>query len=140
MWDLQFVSDKNGLKTLKILLDNGLDVQSAEILIDHIFTDMDMCDGSEVDDKRFLRHTIWSIKMIMLTASYPHIIDNNEYIQRCIELSKNDKTKLCDFRVWNKHEYNIDISTCTNVPYGLQDATLTIKDKKTSEDVWSFLL
>lgn len=140
LWNLQFDSDENGLKVLKVLLDNGLDYKSAESLVDHIFTDMDMCDGSEIDNEWFLNHTICSLKMIMCVASYPHILEKSEYIRKCIEIEKNDPLNLTGFRSWNDYDYYIDISTCTNIPYGLQNATLTIKEKKTLKIMWLFLI
>jgi len=140
LWDLQFNGDENGLKVLKILLDNGLDYKSAESLVEHIFTDMDMCDGCEIGDEWFLNSTICSLKMIMCVASYPHIMDKSEYIRECIEIEKNDALNLISFRSWNDYDYHIDISTCTNIPNRLQNATLTIKDKKTSKIMWSFLV
>ena len=31
-------------------------------------------------------------------------------------------------------DYHIDLSTCTNVPHGLQNATLTIRDPKSKKN------
>lgn len=140
LWSLQFVSDENGLKMLKVLLDNGLDFESAEILIDHIFIDMEVCDGCEIEDVYFLNATICSLKMIMLVASYPQIIKKSVYIRKCIDVENNNPTNLFGFRIWDDFEYHIDISTGTNKPHGLQNATLTIKDKRADKNVWSFLI
>ncbi len=137
LWDLSFVSNENGLCILKTLLDCGLDYMSAEILIDHIFTDMDMCDGCGIDDEWFWNHTVDSLKMIMLVASYPEIIKRSEYIRRCIETDNNDIGVLEEFRSWNDFDYHIDISTCTNIPHGLQNASLTIKRKNDGKAVWN---
>ncbi|MEG0305790.1 MAG: hypothetical protein RR612_08155 [Oscillospiraceae bacterium] len=126
------------MKTLRVMLDNGLDYNSAEILVDHIFTDMDMCDGCDIDNTWFLNNTICSLKMIMLVASYPRIIEGSEYIRRCIEFENNNGLNLDSFRSWNDFDYNIDISTCTNIPRGLQNATVTIINKANKKPVWTF--
>ena len=34
-------------------------------------------------------------------------------------------------------DYHIDLSTCTNIPNGLQNATLTIRDPKSQKIVWT---
>lgn len=34
-------------------------------------------------------------------------------------------------------DYHIDLSTCTNIPHGLRDATLTIRDPKSKKAVWT---
>ena len=34
-------------------------------------------------------------------------------------------------------DYHIDLSTCTNVPHGLQNATLTIRDPQSPKIVWT---
>ena len=52
-------------------------------------------------------------------------------------LEKNDAQMLPLFRNWNDFDYHIDLSTCTNIPNGLQNATLTIRDPKSKKIVWT---
>ena len=136
LWCLQFDGNENGVRMLKLLLDQVLDIESAEILVDHIFTDMEICSGSDIGDERFAIGTMWSLKMVMLTASYPRILEKSDFIRSCVEIENNDPQNAPKFRVWNDFDYHIDISTCTNVPHGLQNAMLTITEKKTSKRVW----
>lgn len=140
LWSLAFCQDEHGLRTLKVLLDNALDCKSAEDIVEHIITDMAMCDGCEIEDEWFLGRTVCALKMIMLVASYPHIIEGSQYIRECVELDKNRTENLTMFRNWNGFEYHIDTSTCTNIPYGLRDATLKIQDKQTKEAVWTLII
>ena len=137
LWSLAFCQRTNGLNILKVMLDHNLDPVSAEELVEHILFDMDMCDGCEIEDEWFLEITICALKMIMLTASYPHIIHASEYIRECIELESNREENLSGFRDWNNYTYHIDKRTCTNIPHGLQNATLTIRDVHTNEIVWT---
>lgn len=138
--ELRFNSNENGLKALKILLDNGVHYKFVENLVKYIFSDMEMCDGCEIDNRGFLSHTIYSLKMVMCAASYPHIVENSEYIRKYVEIEKNNANNLIYFRCWNDFDYCIDISTCTNIPYGLLNATLTIRKKQTAKIVWTFLI
>lgn len=140
LWALAFCRNEAGLKALKVMLDNGLDVQSAETLIAHIFADMEICDGCDIEDSRFLSSTICGLKMVMLVASYPHVTTKSKYICSCIEPEKNHSERLADFRYWNAFDYQIDISTCDNIPHGLRNATTFIIDRKTHEHVWTLII
>ena len=137
LWDLAFCQTEAGLNVLHTMLEHGLDRDSAEVLVDHILMDMEMCDGCEIEDAWWMEGTVCGLKMVMLIASYPILLNQSTYIQSCIELEKNDAQKLPLFRNWNDFDYHVDISTCTNVPYGLQNATLTIRDPESKITVWT---
>ncbi len=137
LWMLAFCQTESGLNVLHTMMEHGLDRDSAEVLVDHILMDMEMCDGCEIEDAWWMESTVCGLKMVMLIASYPILLNQSTYIQSCIELEKNDAQKLPLFRNWNDFDYHVDISTCTNVPYGLQNATLTIRDPKSKKTVWT---
>lgn len=137
LWLLAFCQTESGLKILHTMLEHGLDRDSAEVLVDHILMDMEMCDGCEIEDAWWMERTICGLKMLMLIASYTDLLNQSTYIQSCIELEKNDAQMLPLFRNWNDFDYHVDISTCTNAPYGLQNATLTIRDPKSKKIVWT---
>ena len=140
LWMLAFCQTESRLKILHTMLEHGLDRDSAEVLADHILLDMEMCDGCEIEDDWWMESTVFGLKMVMLIASYPILLNQSTYIQSCIELEKNDTQKLPLFRNWNDFDYHIDISTCTNIPHGLQNATLTIQDRKNGEIVWTLFI
>ena len=140
LWDLAFCQTEAGLNVLHTMLEHGLDCDSAEVLVDHILLDMEMCDGCEIEDDWRMESMVFGLKMVMLIASYPILLNQSTYIQSCIELEKNDTQKLPLFRNWNDFDYHIDISTCTNIPHGLQNATLTIQDRKNGEIVWTLFI
>lgn len=137
LWDLAFCQTEAGLNVLHTMLEHGLDCDSAEVLVDHILLDMEMCDGCEIEDDWWMESTVFGLKMVMLIASYPILLNQSTYIQSCIELEKNDTQKLPLFRNWNDFDYHIDISTCTNILHGLRDATLTTRDPKSKKTVWT---
>ena len=96
-----------------------------------------MCDGCELEDTWWMESFSCGLKMLMLIASYPAILDESTYLQNGIELEKNDTQMLPLFRNWNDFDYHIDLSTCTNIPNGLQNATLTIRAPKSKKIVWT---
>ena len=119
------------------MLEHGLDRDSAEVLVDHILMDMEMCDGCEIEDAWWMESCSCGLKMLMLIASYPTILNESTYLQNCVALEKNDAQMLPQFRNWNDFDYHIDLSTCTNISHGLRDATLTIRDPKSKKTVWT---
>lgn len=133
LWMLAFCQTESGLNVLHTMLEHGLDRDSAEVLVDHILMDMEMCGGCEIEDAWWMERTICGLKMLMLTASYPNLLNQSTYIQSCIALEKNDAQMLPQFRNWNNFDYHIDLSTCTNIPHGLRDATLTIRNPKSKK-------
>ena len=82
VWSLAHVSSESGMRMLKILLDHGLDTISAEVLISHIFVDMEMCDGCDTQDEWWMEQWAQSLKMVMLIASYSHVLETSPYIRR----------------------------------------------------------
>ena len=137
LWMLAFCQTESGLKILHTMLEHGLDRDSAEVLADHILLDMEMCDGCEIEDTWWMERTICGLKMLMLIASYTDLLNQSTYLQNCVALEKNDAQMLPQFRNWNDFDYHIDLSTCTNIPHGLRDATLTIRDPKSKKTVWT---
>lgn len=140
LWALALCQTEAGLRVLHTMLENGLDCYSAETLVDHIFIDMELFDGCEIEDEWDMQRYSCGLKMVMLVASYPHIFDQSAYIQECVSADTNDVQSLSRFRNWNQFGYQIDLSTCTNIPHGLRDATVRIQDLKTGENVWTMVI
>ncbi len=139
LWSLTFSISPGACEALKILIDNGLPIPALEDFIEHFYMDSEMCDGSDMTPEHE-QYLIWAFKMIMLCASYPHILKDSEYLQDCIELNstnKNNKYDLAKFRQYNDFEYCFDLSTLDNVPYGMRNATVKVIEKKTKQEVWT---
>jgi len=140
MQKLACCRSESALKTFRILLDNGLDRAAAENLVKCVLTDMELFNSSETSGEWFMDAVVYGLKMTMLAASYPRIAPENTYIGACIGLSKNRAEELPGFRNWNDFNYYIDLSTCTKLPQGLQDATVSIRKRKTGIIVWKLLI
>lgn len=137
LWDLAFNFSESGIRILKLLLDHNIDTESVEIMVEHILVDMCFLSGGlSVLEDWFYTHDIFSIKMIMLAASYSHIIDNSEYLRRKIWYDKNGFNTE-KFRNWNDFDYHIDMTKC-NDKTGYQDSVITIIEKATGKTVWTF--
>lgn len=133
---LRFCQDENGLKILKTLLDHNLDTDSAEVFVDEILMDMAYVDIWDMEDPQFVHRTVCALKMVMLVASYPHVVAMSEYVRNSVALADNLKENLAGFRNWDNYEYHIDTETCTNGPHGLLDATVSIVSILTKDIVW----
>ena len=140
LWDLAFADTESGLNILATLLEHGLDCRSAEILVEHILTDLKLCRVYDDDDKWWRGCGCCSLKMVMLAASYPNILENSGYIADCISLAQNDAARLIGFRDWNRFIYQIDLSTSCHAPHDLYGATVRIRKKGTGEVVWTMVI
>lgn len=140
LWTLSFCTTEAGLKTLHTILEHGIDCDSAEQFVDHVLVDMEMCDGCKIEDSWWMERTVTGLKMVMLVASYPEILNESPYIRECVGASENDSGEIKKFRRWNDFDYDIDVSTCTNISHGLCNATLRIRDKSTGEQVWKMYI
>ena len=145
MWHFHFIASENGIQILKKFLDNGLKAEALEDYINHFYTTTAMVGGyyKENDSDEIKQHfdklLSYGLKMVMLSASYPHILNESEYLRSCIEMNDTNKDNnydLTKFRDYNNYKYELDTSTCDHLPYGLRNATVRIKDKQDKSIVW----
>ncbi len=135
LWSFAFFSTETGLKALKLLLDNGLDVESAGECWSHELSDWSIMKFPLEDEGNY--KTFYKVlKKIMLFVSYPHIILNDENLQKEIWFSENhyDYTK---FRNWNNFSYEVDTRYCKDFPQA-DGSIITIIEKESGEKVWKF--
>lgn len=134
LWHLTFVPNENSIEALKLLLDNGLDVDSAGEFIDHSISDQLNVDQDDPNDPQYVDWFVWTFKMIMLIASYDHIIDNDANLRRFIECSNNNYD-LHKFREWDNYRYEFDTSRCLSFPE-LYKSVIRIYEIGTNQEVW----
>ncbi len=142
MWCLTFAISEGACAMLKIMLDNGLQAMPLNDFIEHFYFDAeliddDLCEGEVPDD--YIDYLKWAMKMVMLSASYPHILSNNEYLQHCIELdatNKDNQYPLEKFRDYDNYEVHLDFSTMKLVLDGVCNTTVEISEKSTGNVVW----
>ena len=140
LWNLAFNCSENGLKNLKSLLDHGVDVNSVEMMVEHILVDMELMSFNAVKELEewFYHHDIFSIKMIMLAASYKNIIDNSPYLKQNIGYDQN-VFDLIKFRNWDNFDYHIECSESVERPT-YSNAVITISQKGSDNSVWTIKL
>ncbi len=135
MWEFAFVMNENAIYALKMLLDNGLSADGAAEMYDHSLSDMiDLECGNPNDGGFWEYECTWTMKMIMLCASYDHIINTSENFCELICCHRNNYD-LHKFRQWNDFYYVFDTSRCEKWPE-LYKCVVKIHEKKTDKEVW----
>ena len=138
LWSLVHSSSEGACEALKIMIENNLRVSALEDFICHFYEDCEYCDGSEMDDE-YEEYITWSLKTIMMCASYPKLLKESKYLRLCIEMNDTNKENdydLTKFKNYNEYEYYFDLSTIDTAPYGLRNAGVEIRRKETGEVVW----
>ena len=146
LWDLAFCANRNGIRTLKMLLDSGISKESAIECWGHLITDTAYVYDGDLHRKYDLNHFISTLKMLMLIASNKEWIKDDPYLQFWIGYKYNHYD-LKKFRNWDSFIYEIDYSrarlnwnkdetTYNPVPNG---STVKIYEKKTNKLIWTFV-
>ena len=110
--------------------------------IDHFTMDAGYVSG-DIDSDHYRDYLICGFRMIMLAASYKEALESSVYLRETIGLNSHNKDNNYDlsrFRNYDDYTYDIDKSTCTNLKFGLANATIIIKEKESGDEVWRFFL
>ena len=137
LWTFGFPSNEVVLRTLKLLLDNGLSADDAgecwgHAIIDFMYV---MHDGDLTSDSDYEVFYDY-IRKLMLSASYPHVLSADKYLRDEIWLQYNDYD-VTKFRNWNNYAFDVDISHCKGHPH-VCGSVVTIIEKATGKPVWKF--
>ncbi len=126
LWECAFLGGEELLKVIRLLLENGLDADSAGRCWGHAIFDLIMI--ADPEEKYWHEFYEETARKIMLFASFDHVLDNDKDLQRLFWCGRNDyPTK--EFRNWEKFDF---------VP-GDPGMILIIR-KDTREPVWKFSL
>ena len=135
LWEYAFVTNENAIFALKMLLDHGLSADSfAEFWAQAMFDFINISCGDPQNDKFWNFNCTWTFKMLLLGASYVHILSEDEELRNfiCCDYNSYDIHK---FRDWNNFEYYFDTSHCDHHPE-LYKSIVHIYDKETHAEVW----
>ena len=119
LWMLSFRCTFEGIKTLKLLLDNKIDIASLEEFIEHTYTDYMFLEIPDSDDKEInLMRFKYAAKMLMLCASCSYVCEKSKYLRDVIEF-ENNTYDISKFYEYDKFDvivekdkfYFIDINT-----------------------------
>lgn len=139
MWQFAFVMNENSVYALQMLLDNGLSADDAGEMWGHATFDLFNLDcGDPSNDKFWNYECTWVMKLIMLCASYDHIIDNDSCLRNFIDFDKN-RYDLSKFRKWNDFYYEFDTSHCERYPQ-FYKSIVRIFEVKSKKEVWKIVL
>lgn len=135
MWEFAFVTNENAIYALKMLLDKGISVEAFGEFWRHAMDDLIQSDcGDPVNDEFWNYVCIWTLKMIMLAASYDYILDNDKNLQDIIGCSYNDYD-IHNFKEWNHYRYEFDTSHCEKYRE-LYKSVVHIYEMNSGKEVW----
>ena len=135
MWDYAFVCNENAIVALKMLLDYGLPADHFEEFWGHAMIDFFYIQcGDPQNDALWNYDCTWAFKMLLLGASYNHILENDKGLKTfiCYDYNTYDVHK---FRDWDQFEYYFDTSHCDRGPE-LYKSILHIYKNGTKNEVW----
>ena len=125
---------RKGILALKMLLDHGLDVDSACECWDRFVFGQINCHRDDPNDEKWNETFVWAFKIIMLIASYDHLLEGDEGMQEFICCDRNSYD-LHLFREWENYNYHFDTSHCEKYPE-LYGSIVRIYEKKSGNEVW----
>ena len=133
IWHFTILMDDGVLPILKYLLDRGLDLESAHACWYHAVEYWFFADGS-MRDEHSRRQVVSDLRKILLIASYPYILENDDYLQEIVWADRNDYdiTKLRD---WTKYSITIDDSRCAGYPHVIR-SVFSLTDRESGQEVW----
>ena len=136
MWLLAFGCSENTLRVLELLLDHSLDAEAVGICWGHVLFDYYNCWG-RLEDAYCYELLYFTIRELLLIASYPHVLYADADLQQTIWLSENtyDARK---FRHWNDFSFEIDTSHCNRGYPEVYRSLVTVREKNSGNAVWKF--
>ena len=134
LWWLAHCLDKYGIQVLHLLLESGVDADSIGQFWTHAAMDIVSIYNPNPNETYYKESATWMMKMIMLCASYPHILDADDDLKDCICHDFN-RYDLQSFRDWDDFRYVFDDSLCKECP-NIQQTILRIYKKGSRKEVW----
>ena len=135
MWEFAFVTNENAIYALNMLLDKGISVESFGEFWGHAIGDLiQIACGDPVNDEFWNYTCIWTLKMLMLAASYDYILENDKDLQDFIGCSYNNYD-IRNFKDWNNYRYEFDTSHCEK-HRELYKSVVHIYETNSGKEVW----
>ena len=79
LWHFAHIVNENAIVALEMLLDHGLSSEAFAEFWDHAITDFCICGcGDPQNDSDWNYVCTWTFKMLLLGASYDHILESDE--------------------------------------------------------------
>jgi len=134
MWSFAFFINGQSLYLLKLLLDSGLSAQSAGLMWTHAVSDALDAAKADPNSEPCWRDTfIRVVKMLLLCASYDHILNNDRELRQLIGCG----CGLHRFRRWDDYIVVFDRVHCEDRP---GSCPARIRDKKSGQTILEFVM
>ena len=126
--------NENAVISLKMILDRGAKSEDvAELWAGELYDQINVCRDDPNDDEYADRFRFWA-SMLMLIASYDHVLNDDEGLRDIIGYSYSTYD-VHKFREWNNYYYEFDTSRCQGHPE-LYRSVIRIFEKETDKQVW----
>ncbi len=135
LWMFAFSSNEWVLRSLRLLLDNGLRAEDAAECWKHAIGDY-MISFSRLENRRCYEGYYDYIRKLMLIASYPHVVNADRELRDEIWYAWNHYD-LRRFRSWEDFDIIVDTGRCTHGP-DVRRSLVTLRERATGKDVWIF--
>ena len=135
LWMFGFPSEEYVLMALKLLLDHGLKAEDVAECWHHFMGDSVDVSG-DLSQKGYYDFLYGDIRKLMMFASYPHVISEDEHLRREVWYDYN-QYDLTKFRHWDDFDFEVDTSLCTPHPE-VYRSVVTIMEKDSGKKVWRF--
>ena len=134
MWSFAFITNENSAKALKMLLDSGIAYDMVIEFWDHAIFDLMYVDRIDPNNPENNDWIVWTMKMIMLCAAYPHVLNKDEALKDfiCYDLNYYDVRLFAD---WDNYEYVFDTNLCSSNPE-FNQSIIRIFEKGSNREVW----
>ena len=127
-----------GIRMLKVFLDHGCSPERAETVVKYVFealagnvTSIEF-EGSE----RSQRDAAYQVKMIMMTAAHPSILQESQYLRELIQCDQNNMAGIGRFLDWNS--IDCSIKHFLNFETGCNArAEVSLEEKNSGAHLWS---
>ena len=133
VWHFTILMNDGVLPILKYLLDQGFDPGSAHICWYHAVEYWRYVDDS-MEDEYNRNQVLSDLRKILLIASYPYVLKNDNYLQEIVWLDKNDYD-IMKLRDWTSYSISVENSQCGKY-LGVIKSLFTLTDKVTGREIW----
>lgn len=124
------------LDALKLLLDHGLSADDAAVFWTHAATDIWIAGVGFRKEYGSDEGICAYARALLLIASYPHILNEDEHLRREIWYDSNHYD-LMRFRNWNDFYFTTEIYPC-DVYSDTYCSVVTVTEKATEKMAWQF--
>lgn len=139
LFNVAEIANEAGIRMLKVFLDQGCSIQTVENTVLHIVDGLRSKAGNEClhPDNCWFEEAVYHVKMIMLIASYPQIVEGSKLLQNLIAYNDNNTSLLIQFKDWNSLAVSFDSLPNEDPDAFLEDTVIVVICSDVKDINWS---